>query len=210
MGFELAQLLPPFGDIQARFDNALFTDPLTQPLENIPRIVKPLTTGAFISSAEYQPAATDMNRFPLYGLGTAQQIQAEPSVSTASILAKNLPSKLDFPYLMVYTNLGMEMLYYGGEDAHSRLPCLAYISRNYSAGDFFYLPAGTFSLQVSRDFVLTDITTDIRLPDGSRPKLSPHSSVIYKILRAPPQPQSAQQENQKQTEQHKKMLLNNT
>jgi len=210
MGFELAQLLPPFGDSQARFDNALFTDPLTQTLENTPRIVKPLTTGAFISSAEYQPAATDMNRFPLYGLGTAQQIQAEPSVSTASILAKNLPSKLDFPYLMVYTNLGMEMLYYGGEDAHSRLPCLAYISRNYSAGDFFYLPAGTFSLQVSRDFVLTDITTDIRLPDGSRPKLSPHSSVIYKIIRAPPQPQSAQQENEKQTEQHKKMLLNNT
>lgn len=215
MGFELAQLLPPFGDIQARFDNALFTDPLTQTLQNTPRIVKPLTTGAFISSAEYQPSATDMNRFPLYGLGTAQQIQAEPSVQTASILAKNLPSKLDFPYLMVYTNLGMEMLYYGGEDAHSRLPCLAYISRNYSAGDFFYLPAGTFSLQVSRDFVLTDITTDIRLPDGSRPKLSPHSSVIYKIVRAPVQQavqtaQTSRQQEQKTEQQHKKMLLNNT
>ncbi len=215
MGFELAQLLPPFGETQARFDNALFTDPLNQTLQDITRIVKPLTTGAFISSAEYQPSATDMNRFPLYGLGTAQQIQAEPAVTSASILAQNLPSKLDFPYLMVYTNLGMEMLYFGGEDAHSRLPCLAYISRNYSAGDFFYLPAGTFSLQVSRDFVLTDITTDIRLPDGSRPKLSPHSSVIYKITRAPVQQaittaQSTREQEQKTTAEHKKMLLNNT
>jgi hypothetical protein len=188
MGFELQQLLPPVGNVQSRFDNALFTDPLTSPYNaEYTRAVKPLTTSSYISSAEYQPSATDFNRFPLYNLGTAQDIQAEPSVVSGSLLAKNLPSKLDFPYLMVYSNLGNEMLYYGGNDAHSRLPCLAYISRNYSAGDFFYMPAGSFNLTASKDFVLTDITTDIRLPDGSRPRLSPHSSVIYKLIRQQPQ-----------------------
>lgn len=188
MGFELQQILPPVGNVQARFDNALFTDPLTSPYNaEYNRAVKPLTTSAYISSAEYQPSATDFNRFPLYNLGVAQDIQAQPSVVSGSLLAKNLPSKLDFPYLMVYSNLGNEMLYYGGSDAHSRLPCLAYISRNYSAGDFFYMPAGSFNLTASKDFVLTDITTDIRLPDGSRPRLSPHSSVIYKLIRQQPQ-----------------------
>ena len=208
MGFELAQLLPPFGDTQARFDDSLYTDPLQQPVSATTRITKPLTIGSFISSAEYQPTATDMNRFPLYGLGVAQNIQAEPQVQTASLVATNLPSKLDFPYLVVYTNLGSEMLYYGGSDAHSRLPCLAYISRNYSAGDFFYLPAGSFSLQVTRDFVLTDVTTDIRLPDGSRPRLSPHSSVIYKIQRAPRNPEAPSSPQTKSSEHNKKSLLN--
>ena len=207
MGFELQQLLPPVGDVQARFDNALFTDPLTSPYDaEYTRAVKPLTTSAYISSAEYQPSATDFNRFPLYNLGVAQDIQAEPSVVSGSLLAKNLPSKLDFPYLMVYSNLGNEMLYYGGSDAHSRLPCLAYISRNYSAGDFFYMPAGSFNLTASKDFVLTDITTDIRLPDGSRPRLSPHSSVIYKLIRQQPQQPVAPVVGNETKSNHQKLL----
>ena len=194
MGFNLEQLLPPIGQVQARFLPSTFIDPLNLSYStDYNLLVKPFTTNSYISSAEYQPTATDMNRFPLYALGTAQDIQAQPSVQTASLVARNLPSKLDFPYLMVYTNLGGEMLYYGGVDSHSRLPCLAYISRNYTAGDYFYLPAGSFNLTITRDFVLTEIQTDIRLPDGSRPYLSPHSSVIYKLIRAPPPQQQIEQ-----------------
>lgn len=185
MGFELTQLLPPLGNRQARFVNALLNDPIEDTLNTqINDVVQPFTTNALVSAEQIQAVALNQSSLPIYGLGLALNSRfASADVSTDFLTAKNLPSKLDFPYMMVYTNLGIEMKYQGGVDSHSKLPCLAFISRNYSAGDFFYNVGDNYNVIVSRDFILTDITTDIRLPDGSRPRLSPHSCVIYKITK---------------------------
>ena len=183
MGFTLSQIIPEYGNIQARFVNAFLNDPREDTLNiQFNDVVKPLTTNSFVSSEQTQAIALNSSNLPIYGMGVPINTRfASADVSTDFLTAKNLPSKLDYPYMMIYTNLGIEMKYYGGIDSHSKLPCLAFISRNYSAGDFFYNVGDNYNVIVSRDFVLTDITTDIRLPDGSRPRLSPHSCVMYKI-----------------------------
>jgi hypothetical protein len=34
-----------------------------------------------------------------------------------------------------------------------------------------------------RDYVITEVDIDIRRPDGRRPRLAPHSAVIFKITK---------------------------
>jgi hypothetical protein len=63
------------------------------------------------------------------------------------------------------------------------------MTRNYNNGDYFYALESTFNYTATKPFVITDITTDIRLPDGSRPVLDPNSAVIYKIQKTLQMPQ---------------------
>jgi len=192
MGFKINQLLPSYGSAQATFNNPLTFEALGQTFQKkFENTCKPQTTGAFISSSEYQPAETNDLNLPYYGMGISVGKSARPSVEPASITAQDLPSKLDYPYLNIYSSIvqqGTDTEYYGGADGKSRLPCVGYITRNYNEGDFFYGMEQSFSYTATKSFTLTEIQTDIRLPNGNRPRLQPHNSVIYKITRAPPQP----------------------
>ena len=161
-----------------------------------------MTTGAVIDSPEYQPTETNSLDMPLYGIGTNMGLQARPAVVQASLTAQDLPSKLDYPYLLIYSSIiqgGTDTQYYGGLDGKSKLPCVGYITRNYNNGDFFYSLEQSFNYTCTKSFTLTEIKTEIRLPDGSRPRLQPHNSVIYKITKPiavpefpePPPPKSS-------------------
>lgn len=192
MGFKINQLLPNYGSAQATFNNPLTFETFGQSFEKkFLNTSKPQTTGAFISSAEYQPAETNDINLPYYGMGINVGKSARPSVTQASITAQTLPTKLDYPYLNIYSSIvqqGTDTEYYGGVDGKSRLPCIGYITRNYNEGDFFYGMEQGFSYTATKSFTLTEIQTDIRLPNGNRPRLQPHNSVIYKITKstAPP------------------------
>lgn len=195
MGFELRQMLPVVGNSQATFtDEIAFKTDFSTPSTRITQTPCPMTTGAYISSAEFQPVGSNSKNYPLYNLYPSVGLPAQPSVSQASITAFNLPQKLDYPYLLVYSSLmadGTDTTYYGGCDGKSKLPCIGYISRQYSGGDYFYGLEQAFSYTANKSFTITDINTEIRLPDGSRPRLQPNSGVIYKItkpLYQPPPP----------------------
>ena len=188
MGWDVRQLLPVFGDPQGTFNNPLSFEKeqktYIQKFLNTPR---PQTTGAYISSAEYQPTETNSQDMPYYGIGINIGLQANPAVNQGPITAQNLPSKLDYPYLNLYSSIvaqGTDTEYYGSADGKSRIPCLAYITRNNNQGDFFYGLEQSFSYTATKAFTLTEIETDIRLPNGTRPRLQPHNSVIYKITKA--------------------------
>ena len=58
---------------------------------------------------------------------------------------------------------------------------MTYLTRENNESDFFYQSEKGFSFTATKDFTITDITTDIRLPNGDRPFLDSHSTVIYKI-----------------------------
>jgi len=187
MGYDVEQLLPLFGSTQANF-----LDPLTFETSTLTYYDKyiqsptPMITAAYISSAEYQPTQTNKLDMPLYGLGPNTGLPSAPSVSQASLTAQNLPSKLDYPYLLIYSSIisgGTNTEYYGGLDGKSKLPCVGYITRNYNEGDFFYGMEQSFNYTATKTFTLTEIETEIRLPDGRRPRLSRHNSVIYKITK---------------------------
>ena len=60
---------------------------------------------------------------------------------------------------------------------------MGYLTRENNIGDFYYNPQQTFEYTAIKDFTLTEVETDIRLPDGTKPRFEGHSAVIYKITK---------------------------
>tara|TARA_R110001632_G_scaffold26702_4_gene72014 strand:- start:2344 stop:6021 length:3678 start_codon:yes stop_codon:yes gene_type:complete len=187
MGFTLRQFLPIIGRSNSQFTNPLTFRTSTGIMKHeLLRTPLPMTTGAYISSAEFQPTGTNSQDMPLYNLYPNMGLPSQPAVQQGTITAFNLPSKLDYPYMLIYSSVmtnGTDTEYYGGVDGKSKLPCIGYITRNYNSGDFFYSLEQGFNYTANKDFVITDIETELRLPNGLRPRLQPHSSVIYKITK---------------------------
>jgi len=187
MGFDLNQLLPKFGDNNAFFTNQfVFQNKPPTYRTGLLNITRPATTGSYISSAEIQPLSVNELNLPLYDLGANCNRQTEPDINQGTITAFELPDKLNFPYYTVYSSIpsqGTDSVWIGGNDGYSKLPCMGYLTRENNIGDFYYNAEQTFQYTATKDFTLTEIETDIRLPDGTRPKLNPHSAVIYKITK---------------------------
>ena len=187
MGFDLNQLLPSFGDNNAFFTNQfVFQNKPPTYRTGLLNITKPATTGSYISSAEIQPLSVNELNLPLYDLGASANRPTEPDIEQGTITAFELPDKLNFPYYTVYSSIpsmGTDSIWIGGNDGYSKLPCMGYLTRENNIGDFYYNAEQTFQYTATKDFTLTEIETDIRLPDGTRPKLNPHSAVIYKITK---------------------------
>ena len=184
MGFTVTQLLPRLGSSQSFFTNNLEFRGTAGDYGEAYNNSLPMTTGQYISSAEIQASSVNSVDMPQYDLGINFFQSARPDVEPASITAFRIPDKLNYPYLCIYSDIataGADTTYYGGVDSHSKIPCLAFMTRNYTNGDYFYALESTFNYTVTKPFVITDITTDIRLPDGKRPVLDPNSAVIYKI-----------------------------
>ena len=187
LGFSLDQLLVPVGREQAFFvNNFVFQDIFTYE-KSLNNFVKPLTTGAFISSAEIQPLSLNEMSMPLFDLGMDSVIRsANPDCSQASITAFGLPDKLDYPYLVIYSSIpegSSNTEFIGGSDSQSLIPAVAYLYRNENNGDFFYGLESDITFTAIKDYVLSQVDIDIRKPDGSKPSLAPHSAVIFKITK---------------------------
>lgn len=171
-------------------------------------MVKPFTTNAYISSTlmlafsriisftdipikqgnpatfpdPYEAGKKYFSPVPAFNLGvlppnTEANVQAESD----SLIAAGLPKKLSYPYLVVRTNLVLSPDYIGGESGYEKLPAIAYITRNYSEGDYFYSFTTNWNFTVDMPYVVSNIITDIRLPNGRPAPIDNNSSVIYKI-----------------------------
>jgi hypothetical protein len=187
MGFEKSQLLPNVGSSQSFFTNNLEFRGTSGTYGAAYQNSLPMTTGQYISSAEIQAASVNSIDMPSYDLGINFFRSARPDVQPASITAFRIPDKLNYPYLNIYSDIataGADTTYYGGVDSQQKIPCLGFMTRNYNNGDYFYALESTFNYTATKPFVITDITTDIRLPDGRRPVLDPNSAVIYKIQKS--------------------------
>ena len=57
------------------------------------------------------------------------------------------------------------------------------LTRQNNEGDYFYGVETSYNFTATKDFTLSEVETEFRLPDGSRPKLEPHSTVIYKVTK---------------------------
>ncbi len=208
MGFTLEQLIPFFGTAQAQFNRANYNEYLgfqdgVDIYKKYNNMVKPFTTNAFVSSTMMMglsrlmgftdiPAGTPPTPFnptdkmfspvPAFNMGAIQpQFEANIQAESDELIASNLPRKLSYPYLVVRTNLIISPDYIGGKLGYEKLPAIAYITRNYSEGDYFYSFTTNWNYTVDLPYVVSSIITDIRLPDGRAAPIDDNSSVIYKI-----------------------------
>lgn len=186
MGFELSQLIPQLGSpngVYQQLPPTSYAQALSQP--------KPVTIGARFSSPELLAVTTNVNGLPMYSIGVDTGTAVEPDISADNLVASNLPAKTDYPNLVVYTDIlngASDTLYYGGRDQVrlQKLNAIAYVERCNLSGDFFYGNAMEQQHTITKDFILTDITTELRLPDGSAPRLAPASCIMYKITKPIP------------------------
>ena len=145
-----------------------------------------MTTGSYVSSAEVQTLSTNTSSQPMYDLGVEALREAVPNITSGLLTAFNLPTKLSYPYLCVYSSMpsaGTDTEWIGGGDGHSKIPCMGLLTRQNNEGDFFYTTETSYNFTATKDFTLSEVETEFRLPDGSRPKLEPQSCVIYKITK---------------------------
>jgi len=188
MGFEMNQLFNLKGNVQARYNPTTSSSAQTirQQVYNNPR---PLTQNSIVGVAELNSSQLN-GTIPLFLTGVNDGVsEARPQTTQNKILASNLPSALDYPYLVVYSSIireGTLSKYIGGNNSQQLLNAMGYITRYNNEGSFFYGAESSFQYTATKDFVLSEITTEIKLPDGSIPRLDKNSSVIYKIIKPLP------------------------
>ena len=200
LGFDYEQLIPFYGQAQCEFNRGNYNkyigkDNSINVFDKYKNMVKPFTTNSYISSAEAISLAqqlaiirTSNNDIidivvPSAKIGGIINKQATTNASSDLLIAKNMPRKLSYPYLVVYTDIIRNAIYYGGPSGYEKLNAIAYITRNYAEGDYFYSFTTNWSYTADTDYVITSIMTDIRLPDGSPAPINDNSSVIYKITK---------------------------
>ncbi len=207
LGFIIEQLLPFVGGIQTQFNRSNYNRFLgvdTSLVKKKLNMVKPFTTDAYQSAFTNIGAATNNNNEPMENLGVIgfgdETDEVKLDAESDELIANNLPSKLDFAYLIVYSDIVQNTQFYGGASGSQKIPAMAYISRNYSEGDYFYSFTTNWNYTADKPYILTDINTTITLPNGEPAPIEPNSSVIYKITKPkalPPPPLPVKEENGK-------------
>ncbi len=200
LGFNYEQLVPFYGQAQCQFNRGNYNkyigrDTTISVLDKFQNMVKPFTTNAYISSAEAISLAQQLAIIrtandtivdivvPSAKIGGIIDKQTTTNATSDLLIAQNMPRKLSYPYLVVYTDIIRNAIYYGGPTGYEKLNAIAYITRNYAEGDYFYSFTTNWTYTADTDYVITSITTDIRLPDGSPAPINDNSSVIYKITK---------------------------
>ena len=196
MGFRLEQLLPITGQRQIQFNRGnynAFIGTDVQMSEKFNNMIKPFTTNAYISGADQLGIVLNDSLQNMENLGaTATLAPVNTNAESDELTAIDLPTKLDYAYLVVYSDIVRNNIFYGGGNGRQKIPALAYIARNYSTGDYFYSFTTGWTYTADQDYVLTDFVTEIMLPNGRPAPIESNSSVIYKIQKPqalPPPPQ---------------------
>ena len=187
LGFNLEQIIPLFGEQNNEFNKFNFTQYIglngqgaTSKQSNM---VKPTTTNAFISGSLMLGVVTSNYKRPMENLGVLRENQVESNAVSDAIIALGLPSKLDYSYLVVYSDIIPNTKYYGGGGGGQNIPAVGYISRNYSTGDYFFAFSTDWRYTVDKPYVLNHFKVDIRLPNGQPAPISDNSSIIFRITK---------------------------
>ena len=188
LGFELEQLIPYIGQRQAQFNRGTYNQYLGGQQnfsDKYNTMVKPFTTNAYISGAIQLSMVKNSKGWQMNNLGAnAPNIPVFVNAVSDSLVATNLPTKLDYSYLIVYSNIVQNPQFFGGASGQQKIPAVAYVSRNYSTGDFFFGQPTSWAYTVDKPYIITEFDTNITLPNGLPAPIEDNSSIIYRITRA--------------------------
>ena len=188
MGFNCEQLLPLYGQPNSSFNRSTAASQLgfdgPSAIEKYNTMVQPLTTNGYVFSDLDIGIAQNVLEYPMQNLGIARTSQAITNVESDLLLAKDLPFKLSYPYLVVYSDIVPKVSYYGGPRGMTQsLPALAFIGRSYDSSDYVYAFATDWAKTITKSFVLNHFSVSIRTPNGLPAQLDENSSIIFEIQR---------------------------
>lgn len=211
LGFNIEQILGMFGVQNAQFNQYNVVKYIGYPQsallkqKNTPL---PMTTNAYVSASIMLAVSQNIAQYPMENIAGVRPNQLEANAESDKIIALNLPSKLDYSYLVVYSDIIPNVKYYGGANGEQKIPAMAYISRNYSTGDYFFSFTTDWTYMVDKPYILSHFKVDIRLPNGKPAPISDNSSLIFKIMKRktmpPITPSLTPEEIKKQDEANKK------
>lgn len=194
LGFDIEQLLPQWGRQNSTYNRSNYARfqgvDIPTALQKYNNMVRPFTTNAYTFSSINIGAVQNAIEYPMQNLGIARKNQAITEAASDVLVANNLPFKLDFPYLVVYSDIVQGQKYYGGRSECTRLPAVAYISRSYNTGDFFYAFSTDWVKTVTIPYVLNNFSVSIRRPDGQPAQIDSRSAIIFEISRFLPVPRA--------------------
>jgi hypothetical protein len=188
LGFTFKQFFPDFGEPYNWFDPAVQgkNDPI-----NIYKSSKPLSTNAALTiSDSANLAIQDNTEVPLYddstkdvptyqlGFAGGTAVSLDGTDSQA-IIASNLPIKMDDAFYQIYSDIVPTTYKSENQDLNIIGTCM----KNYIEGDYIYGFSSTYNTTVEFPLKISEITTEIRLPNGSLAPIDQKSSVIYKVDR---------------------------
>ena len=194
LGFDIEQLHPPINFAEnhqfnrSNYNKFVGRDKsLLQKQENM---VYPFTTNAYISGSEQIGMVKNVKGSEMVNLGATNTFQAVfTNAESDELVARQLPKKLDFSYLVVYSNIIPNTNYYSAQSV--KVPAMAYVTRSIATGDFFFSSDNPTYI-VDKPYIITNFETRIVLPNGADAEIEDNSTIIYKIVKqktlpAPPQ-----------------------
>ena len=212
LGFVAEQLIPFTGFRQNQYNRSNYNSVIGDDIDystKFNNMVKPFTTNAYISGADQLSFVLNVDGQNMENLGQINEIQGiYINAESDELIALNLPQKLDYPYLVVYSDIVRNTKFFGGANGQQKIPAMGYISRNYSTGDYFYSFSTGWTYTIDTPYILTDFKTQIMLPDGRPAPIEKNSSVVYKIIKRmslPPAPLPLKNEEKEIKERTKKI-----
>ncbi len=203
LGFNLNQILPIFSQIQTMLDPTKYNKFLgidKDAYKQFANQVGPVTTNGNISTSNLPPlvagrgfAGAEENRtnpsevVEMVNLGQMNVPNSTSQVS-AGIIGVKPPEFISYPYLVLYSNIisSCESQYIGGRSGKQSLPAVAPLQTNYASDDFVYVNNSNLRYTVTRQNVLTSLTSSIHFPNGRLADsiLGENSALIYRIDKA--------------------------
>ena len=153
-----------------------------------------LTTNAFVKSSDLVQFRTNVYGAPFYNsqlpvietdlTGSGTDHGFYPVVTdqqvTASIEAQKLPRRMLTPYYIIRSDLISDNNY--NEDGKA-LPIIYVVNKENGFGDFFFQNTSETNFTITKDKVITEITTSIHNPNMTLAPTSEGSGIIYKVIR---------------------------
>jgi hypothetical protein len=189
LGFNVEDLLPRYGRQYNRFSPDTYNNANPNILQNA---TKPLILNNDLNPV-INPAVNLYFTIPAPGSGETplgvpkflhgfnENQEVITSLQSLPLQASNSPLLTNSSFFLIYSDIVAERNYQSGS---TPLPCVFYAMKNYSNGGFLYAYGSNYNIMVNQDRLLSQINTEIRNPnDGKLAKLSPNSTIIYKIQR---------------------------
>ncbi len=114
--------------------------------------------------------------------------------ASLTITAENLSKQMLNPFYTIRSDIISDNKYLGGGDSGIPMPVVGIVDRYGAEGDFYFGNPSDLNFTITKQTMLSDITTSIHDPDGTFAVIDENSGVIYKVQREKPAPPNVIQE----------------